>query len=153
MKSRFNRLKPGTSCQGRSSPRSGTAGFAMMEALMAAAMLGIVVVGTLQFFTFGQSRISELAIDRAAFDVARSEVEKNIARGHDNVVAGFDTTQFLFDDRIYITTTVTTIDDETDSLGASDSSGPADYKKVSVSVSYLEQSKTANMSTLITPTN
>ena len=125
----------------------------MMEALMAAAMLGIVVVGTLQFFSFGQSRISGLAIDRAAFDVARSEIEKNIARGHDNVVAGYDTTQFLFEDRLYITTTVTTIDDDADSLGASDSNGTDDYKKVSVSVAYMEQTKTANMHTLITPTD
>ena len=47
MKGRFNPMKPGTSSRGRSSPRSGIRGFAMMEAIMAAAMLGIVVVGTM----------------------------------------------------------------------------------------------------------
>jgi type II secretory pathway pseudopilin PulG len=137
--------------EGRASPRrSGMRGFTMVEAMMAAAMLGIVVVGTMQFFSYGQSRMTSLAVDRAAYDVARNEIEKIIARGYGSATSQTDTTQTLFGEPMTITTVVSYVDDPVDSLSTSDPDGPEDYKNVVVTVTY-QDTKTATLQALITP--
>jgi hypothetical protein len=125
-------------------------GFAVMEAMMAAAMLGIVVVGTMQFFTYGQTRMSSLSIDRSAFDVARNELEKIIARGYGSAVSKTDTSQTLFGEPMTIQTVITYVDDAVDSLGGSDGDGTEDYKKVEVTVTYMVD-KTATLKTIVVP--
>ena len=130
--------------------RPGQRGFAMMEALMASALIGIVVVGTMQFFSFGQSRITSLAVDRAAHDIARNEMEKVVAKGYANAVSTTDTTQTLFGGKITVTTTAIDVDDPVDLLGVADVTGPEDYLKVTVTVTY-DSTRTVTMKNLIMP--
>lgn len=134
----------------RSAPRSGVRGFAMMEAMMAATMLGIVVMGTMQFFSYGQGRIATLSADRVAYDVARNEIEKMIARGYDSAVSSTDTTQTLYGSSITVETVVAYVDDPVDSLAGADADGPNDFKDVAVTVTY-DEDKTATLHAVLTP--
>ena len=131
-------------------PRPGVRGFAMMEALMASALLGVVVLGTMQFFSFGQSRITSLSLDRSAYDVVRNEMEKVVARGYADAVSKTDTTQTLFGAKIKVTTTVIDVDDPVDLVGVLDVTGPEDYKKITVTVTY-DSTSTVTMKNLIMP--
>lgn len=117
---------------------------------MASALIGIVVVGTMQFFSFGQSRITSLAVDRAAYDIARNEMEKVVAKGYANARTMTDTTQSLSGGKITVTTTVTDVDDAVDLLGGLDVTGPEDYIKVTVAVTY-DSTRTVTMKNLIMP--
>lgn len=139
----------GLAVRDRSSPQASVRGFAMLDTLMAAALLGVVMIGTMQFFSFGQSQISSLARERAAYDLARSRIEEMIADGYANSVSKTETGLKVEGQPATRTTTVTFVDDPADSSGGQDANGTQDYKSVMVDVTY--GTHTVTLRTILTP--
>lgn len=132
-----------------SSPSAGVRGFALLDVLMATVILGIIVVGTMQLFTFGQSRIVSLSQGRGAYDLARYEIEKVIADGYVDAIAKTDTSLTVDGVPATRTTTITFVDDPADNTGAQDTTGTQDYKLIKVDVTYGNQ--TVTLRTLLAP--
>lgn len=125
-------------------------GFTILDVIIGAAILGFVVVGTMQFFAYGQVRIRERAEERSAYDLARTRIEEVLASHYDAVVSRVDSGLTVYGGVAAVrTTTVTFVDDPTDSLGASDADGPEDFKNVQVDVGYRD--KTVMLQTFVLP--
>lgn len=142
---RIIRLADGAGRDQASSP----AGFALLDVLMASMILGMVVVGTMQFFTFGQSQITSLVGDQEAYDLARTRLEALVAAGYDDAIDQVETGLTVNDQPATRTTTVTFVDDPADSLGGADVTGTQDYKLIRVDVTYGDQTRT--LRTLLAP--
>ena len=138
----------------RRSSHAGMRGFAMMDVAFGAAILGIIVMGTLQTFEFGQRQITRRVQERSAYDLARMRIEEVIAEGFDYAVArtdsGLTVTGGIPATR---TTTLTWIDDPADLLGVNDPDGPEDFKDVQVDVDYgpTGMTKTVTLHTVLIP--
>lgn len=125
-------------------------GFAMMDVITGAAILGIVVVGTMYFFSFGQRQIQARARERAAYDLARNRLEEIVAIGYNRTGARGDSGLKVYGNVPAVRrTTVSYVDDPADSLGAKDQDGNLDYKDVVITVQYLN--KTVTLQTYLYP--
>jgi hypothetical protein len=129
-------------------------GFAILDVTFGAAILGIVVMGTLQVFEFGQRQISTRVAERSAYDLARTRIEEVVADGYDDALARVDSNLTVYGGLPAVrTTTVTFIDDPVDSLGASDPDGIEDYKSIEVQVDYGPDNnqKSVTLETIMIP--
>ncbi len=138
----------------RSSTHAGMRGFAMMDVAFGAAILGIVVMGTLHIFSFGQRQIAKRVAERSAYDLVRMRVEEVIAQGIDNAATRTDSNLYVTGKMPATrTTTITWIDDPADSTGADDPDGPEDFKEVVVNVAYgpYGSTKTVSLTTVLIP--
>lgn len=135
----------------RCSAPCGLRGFAMMDVVLGAAILGIVVVGTMQIFEFGHRQILMRAQERSAQDHAQNRIEEVIADGYADAVARVDTGLVVYGGYTATrTTTVTFIDDPADGLGADDPDGTEDFKEVQVEVTYGD-GKSVTLKTTVVP--
>lgn len=111
-----------------------------MDVITGAAILGIVVVGTMYFFSYGQRQIQSRARERAAYDLARNRIEEIVAAGYSKALARVDSGLVVYGGIPAVRkTTVTYIDDPADSLGVKDADGNLDYKDIAVEVEYLNK--------------
>lgn len=133
----------------RSSPPAGVRGFALLDVLMASMILGMVVVGTMQFFTFGQSQITSLVSDQEGYDLAQIRMEEVVADGYADAIAKTETGLMVNGVPATRTTTITFVDDPADSLGGADVNGTQDYKIIKVDVTYGD--RTVTLRTLLAP--
>lgn len=138
----------------RSTKDAGMRGFAMMDVAFGAALLGIIVLGTLQIFEFGQQQISRRLQERSAYDMARTRMEEIVADTYAHAVSRVDSGLVLSGNiPATRTTTVTMIDDAADGLGAADADGQGDFKEVQVDVAYgpNDNTKTVALSSVLVP--
>lgn len=133
----------------RSSAPAGVHGFALLDVLMASLLLGIVVIGTMQFFSYGQSRIASMGKEHDAYNLARSRMEEVISDGYVDAVGKVETGFTMNGVAATRTTTITFVDDPADSLGAKDINGTQDLKLIRVDVTYGDQAVT--LRTLLAP--
>ena len=123
--------------------RAGVRGFAMIDVITGAAILGIVVVGTMYFFSYGQRQIQARARERAAYDHARNRIEEIVAAGYTKALDRVDSGLTVYGGVAAVrTTTVSYVDDPADSLGALDEDGNLDYKDIQIEVKYLNKTVT-----------
>lgn len=120
-------------------------GFALMDVATGAAIMGIVVVGTMFFFSYGQKQIQGNARERAAYDLLHNRVEELVAAGYDKAVARTDTGLVAYNVDASRITSVSFVDDPADSLGVADADGNLDYKDIQVDVTYLAKTISAQM--------
>ncbi|MBT5875168.1 MAG: hypothetical protein HOH43_17245 [Candidatus Latescibacteria bacterium] len=140
--------------RGQDAKHDGMRGFAMMDVAFGAAILGIVVMGTLQIFSFGQRQITTRIQERSAYDLARMRVEEVIAQGITTAVARTDSNLTVTGEMPATrVTTITWIDDPADSTGAGDMDGPNDFKEVVVNINYGPDgaTKTVTLTTVLVP--
>lgn len=123
--------------------RANARGFAMIDVITGAAILGIVVVGTMYFFSYGQRQIQARARERGAYDLARNRIEEIVAAGYNKALDRVDSGLVVYGDISAVRkTTVSYVDDPADSLGALDEDGNLDYKDIQIEVQYLNKTVT-----------
>ena len=130
--------------------RHDEAGFVMVEAALGAVVLGIMIVGMLQIFSFAELQVTNRFQEMSAYNMARSRLEEVIGEGSANAVAKIDSGLTVYGDVPAIrTTTVSFIDDPADGLGAADADGPQDIKQVDIVVTYANGKTVALKANLI----
>ena len=132
-------------------------GVTLIEVLVSIFLLALVVVGTMQLFVFGRTQINYQGHKSEAVELAQQRLEELFAdlfaSRYDSVVAKTENNLPLDNLLCTRTTTVEAVDDSADGLGAADTDGTEDYRRVTATVSWNERGKTTSVAlqTLIAP--
>ncbi len=140
----------------RSAAASFTAGFTLIEVVVAAMLILVAFVGLYQLFQISARYVVTAKAREAALSLAQERMEQLRALSYSAVgtvggtpsgsipqseIVALDTTTFLR------ATTIVYVDDPADGTGGSDvdAGGPNDYKKAQVSVSFPTENGTTTV--------
>ena len=76
------------------------AGFTIVESMLGAVILGVVVVGMMEVFSFGERQIMNRAQEQSAYAIGRSRLEEVVGEGFANAVAKIDSGLTVYGDML-----------------------------------------------------